>query len=312
MSKKYSTSEAAKLLGVSFVTIKRWVYNGKIEAKKDQRGWWRIEEEEIGRIKAELLDRKKGIPSNILSLMSLKKVAYLRELQVCFEEDFLHKDTYSALVKLAYDGKISTKSEFDNRWFYLNSLSWSDVEQAAKEKSELAKVYMTHPRRFEKDGTVYMDYSEYLVEQALIAASYVVISKDSYYFNGKTYRPSTSAGRPKDLDFIAKVPQKEVFLGIQVKNKMQHPTLSEVVSLIDICTALQLKPILVGRIIHPGTYELLKDNGGRALKFIRYFLQPPFPRDKFSRIVDLGIPLGVYQRVPDFLVNMFNSLAGFV
>ena len=68
--------------------------------------------------------------------------------------------------------------------------------------------------------------------------------------------------------------------------------------------------MLVARIIHPKTYELLKENGGRALRVKRYFLQPPFPRDRFKEIVDLGIPLGVYNRTPDFLVNMFKSLAG--
>lgn len=221
----------------------------------------------------------------------------------------MHKDVNTTLTSLFNAGRINTKSEFGDRWYFPKSLTWEKVEQVAKAKLELIRTYVGHPRRFEKDGIVYMDYSEYLVEQALITASFVVVAKDAYSFNGLSYRRSSRAGRPTDLDFIAKVPQKDVFIGVQVKNRMQHPSLDEVNSLLEICGFLRLKPVLVARIIHPKTYELLKENGGRALRVKRYFLQPPFPRDKFKDIVDLGIPLGVYNRTPDFLVNMFNSLA---
>ncbi len=306
---QYSTQEAAKRIGISFITLKRWVYSGKIKAVKDERGWWRIDEQEINRLVIELRGKKQGLNQKLLGLLIPKRVAYLRELQVCLEEDCLHKDTYLALLNLLKKGKIKTSVAFENRWFYNKGEKWEDFEAIAKTKSELAHFYKKYPRSFEKDGITYMDYSEYLVEQALIQASYVVVAKDAYAFNGRSYRPSSKAGRPTDLDFIAKVPQKDVFVGIQVKNKMQHPSLAEVNSLLSICGYLRLRPVLVARIIHPKTYELLKENGGWALRVKRYFLQPPFPRDKFKEIVDLGIPLGVYNRSPDFMINMLNTMA---
>jgi excisionase family DNA binding protein len=306
---QYSTQEAAKRIGISFITLKRWVYSGKIKAVKDERGWWRIDAQEINRLVIELRGKKQGINQKLLGLLTPKRVAYLRELQVCLEEDCLHKDTYIALLNLLKRGKIKTSVAFENRWFYTKDEKWEDVEAIAKTKSELAHFYKKYPRSFEKDGITYMDYSEYLVEQALIQASYVVVAKDVYAFNGRSYRPSSKAGRPTDLDFIAKVPQKDVFIGIQVKNKMQHPSLAEVNSLLSICGYLRLRPVLVARIIHPKTYELLKENGGWALRVKRYFLQPPFPRDKFKEIVDLGIPLGVYNRSPDFMIKMLQRMA---
>jgi hypothetical protein len=218
-----------------------------------------------------------------------------------FEEDCLHKDVHNTLIRLVKSHRVNTKSVFNDRWFFPNKLTWEEVESLAKEKLELINTYVSHPRRFEKDSIVYMDYSEYLVEQALISSGYVVVAKDTYSFNG----------RPTDLDFIAKVPQKDVFVGIQVKNRMQHPSLADVYSLLNICGHLKVRPVLVARIIHPKTYELLKENGGRALRVKRYFLQPPFPRDKFKEIVDLGIPLGVYNRPPDFLITMLTRLADF-
>jgi excisionase family DNA binding protein len=305
----YTTREASIRLGISFVTVKRWIYSGKLKATKDSRGWWRIDEKEIQRLRTELEKKSasRAIDDKVLGLISSKRVAYLRELQICLEEDYLHKDTYATLKRLV-PKKLNTTSKFGNRWYFSKSNVWGDVEELAKEKQSLMECYAKHPRRFEKDGIVYMDYSEFLLEKALLLAGYTIVAKDTYYFNGIAYRESNTAGRPRDLDFIVKVPKKEVFLGIQVKNKTKHPTFAEVSYLLDICRSLHLRPILIARIIHPATYNMLKNNGGWALRFKRYFLQPPFPRDKFPEIVNMGIPLGVYKRCPEFLVGMLGSL----
>jgi excisionase family DNA binding protein len=300
----YTTQQAARQLHVSFVTVKRWIYSGKIRASKNSRGWWCVGEEEIARLRAELSRRSsKRIDGVVAGLVFSKGVAYLREMQVCLEEEYLHEDTYAALQRLC-SSKLKTAFELDSRWYFPRNKQWSDVQSKAVEKKELMNTYVSHPRRFEKEGVVYMDYSEYLVESALLNAGYTVVARDTYYFNGITYRVSDGAGRPKDLDFIAKIPRADVFVGVQVKNKMQHPTFDDVSSLLEICRVLHLKPMLIGRIIHPSTYEVLKSNEGLALKFKRYLLQPPFDRGKFPQIVEMGIPLGVYMRCPEFLVEM--------
>jgi len=42
--------EACRRLGISFITLKRWIYSGKIRAVKTPSGRWRIPESEIERI----------------------------------------------------------------------------------------------------------------------------------------------------------------------------------------------------------------------------------------------------------------------
>ena len=81
----YSTSQAAKLLGVSFITIKRWIYSGKISATKNSSGWYRISKDEIGRLQAESKKRarRSQLGENIIDLVKRKRIVYLRELQVC-------------------------------------------------------------------------------------------------------------------------------------------------------------------------------------------------------------------------------------
>ena len=302
---KYTTGEASKLLGVSFITIKRWIYSGRIKAEKHS-GRWLIPENEIHRLKREI-EQPKQITERILDLLSSKGVAYLRELQLCLEEEFMHEETSAALNRLV-PSELDSKFEWGNRWYFPKGRNWLDLRDIAEQKNALMKIYVNHPRRFDRASVSYLDYSEYLVETALCRASYVVVAKDTYYFNGVAYRPSNSAGRPTDLDFIAQIPEKNLYIGIQVKNKMQHPTLADVNVLLDICKTLHLRPILLARIIHPFTYDLLKSNNGRAIPFKRYLLQPPFPREAFQQIVAMGIPLGVYKWPPDFLIKLMMSL----
>lgn len=309
---KYSTGQAAALIGVSFITIKRWIYSNKVKATKDDQGWWQIPREEVLRMKEQLTATAapRTIDQEIIDLVRAKTVAYLRELQVALEESYLHRDTTAALNRLV-PATLSTKDKYRNRWYFLKENQWSGVANLAKQKSELVKAYVKHPRRFEYNSTVYLDYSEYLVERALLDAGYTVTAKDAYYFNGASYRPNDSAGRPTDLDFIAYTPKEGgIFIGIQVKNKMESPRLEEVQQLLEICRALHLHPVLVARIIHPLTFDLMKSNQGFAIECKRYFLRPPFPPETFNAITSIGIPIGVYRRPPDFLIRAFLALPG--
>jgi hypothetical protein len=306
----YTTGEACKLLGVSFITLKRWIYSKKVIAVKDERGRWLTSGSEIARVRKESKSTYSRVDQDVLDLIQKKQIAYLRELQISLEDLYLHEDTYASLQRLTdKENKLSTRFEAGNRWYYLKEKTWDEVAEIAKEKGQLANLYGTHPRRFSADNADYMEYSEWLVEKALILAGYVVEAKDTYYFNGRTYRPdSSSPGRPTDLDFIAYIRERDIHVGVQVKNRLEHPKFEQIAALLTICSYLDLRPILIARIMHPGTYGLLKSNRGRAIAFKRYLLQPPFPRDKFEKILEMGIPIGVYRRPPQFLVERLLQL----
>ena len=188
-------------------------------------------------------------------------------------------------------------------------MEWKEVEPIAIKKQELMDYYTKYPRNFRMGDTIYDDYSEFFVERALIHSGYFVVSKNAYYFNGNSYRQNVGAGRPRDVDYIACVRGQNNYIGIQIKNRLEYPKVEDVHELIDICNTLNLKPVLVTRISHPRVYSLINNVGGEIVIFLRYFLQPEMPRDKFDFIVNvLGIPLGVYRRVPDFLVQKFEKL----
>lgn len=314
MSKEetYTTGEAAKLIGVSFRTIKRWIFSEKISVLKTPSGRYRVPKSEIERIRGLMsreLEELSKIKQEILELVNKRKVAYLRELQICLEYYHLHENTYEALDVLVKDEELQTRYFQGNRWYFRTDLNWEDVEQIALQKKELVDFYVKYPRNFQSGGVIYDDYSEFLVERALIDAGYVVVSKNAYYFNGNAYRQSVGPGRPRDLDFIAHFRPKNKYLGLQIKNRLEYPKMDDVYMFLDICHTLHVLPVLVTRISHPRVYSVINNVSGKIVIFKRYLLKPEFPKDKFSQIVDgLGIPLGVYRRVPDFLVRKFEDL----
>jgi len=310
--KTYTTGQAARLIGVSFRTIKRWIYSGKISVSKTPSGRYRVRESEIERLKKLLsseLEKLAKIREEVLKVIWKKKVAYLRELQVCLEYDHLHEDTYEVLQVVVEKKELKTESFQGNRWYFRTDLDWKDVEPIALEKKGLIDFYVSYPRDFRQRDVLYDDYSEFLVERALIHAGYVVVSKNAYYFNGNAYRQEVGPGRPRDVDFITCLRSKEEYLGLQIKNRLEYPKISDVHEFLDICHTLHVRPVLVTRISHPRVYSVINNVDGKIVIFMRYLLKPPFPKETFNRVVkELGIPLGVYQWVPDFLVRKFEDL----
>jgi len=179
----------------------------------------------------------------------------------------------------------------------------------AEEKLKLIKTFESYDRKFERDGVRYQDYSEYIVEQAMIRAGYVVVAKDSYYFNGIACVLQPGAGRPPDLDFIAKLPGGD-YVGVQVKNRLDYPKPNEINIFIELCRVLHLKPLLVTRQAHPMTFDVVKRLKGWVVIFKQSLLKPGFPREAFDAIrQQVGIPIAVYRWPPDYLIKALIEAA---
>jgi len=301
----YTTGEAADILGVSFRTIKRWIYSGKISTVKTAGGHYRISKEEIERLLSQVKDQ---FALDIINFVKERKVMSLREIQINLEDKYKHYQTPKKLRFLASNRKLNTRFEFGHRWYYPSDMSWSDVEGIAKEKHKLFNFLDKYDRRFEQNGINYMDYSEYLVEKALISAGYIVVAKDTYYFNGLVYLVKEGPGRPPDLDFIALIPNKG-FVGIQVKNRKEYPKSDVVNTFIDLCVKLHLKPLLITRQAHPLTIDMIRRLGGWTVVFKQILLKPGFPKDKLYALRNLGIKVAVYKWPPDYLVKSLITAA---
>jgi len=302
----YTTGEAAKVLGVSFRTVKRWIYSGKILAVKTVGGHYRIHKDEIERLRSQVEDR---FAEDIIKLVEKRKVMYFREIQINLEDKYRHYETRDKLRSLVGLRKLNTTYKLNRRWYFPIDMSWDDVEEVAKEKLELVGFFEGYERKFERDGISYLDYSEYLVEQALIRAGYTVVAKDTYYFNGLVCLIKEGPGRPPDLDFIAALPNKG-FVGVQVKNRLEYPKLDDVNILIELCRGLHLKPLLITRQAHPMTFDVMRRLGGWTVVFKQKLLKPGFPADKLKALRrGLGFPVAVYKWPPEYLIRRLIKAA---
>jgi len=249
------------------------------------------------------------IEKEILRVVTQRGVAYQRELQVALEDDYSHWDTYNALRQLVSSGGLGASLYKGFRWYFPSSASWNQVVSSADHKADLAWSYSNHENRFQRQGVTYMDYSEYLVEIALRQAGYIVLCKDTYYFNGRAYtRPDIIPGRPRDLDFTAYLPERRVGIGVQIKNRLHYPGKEDIDFLLEMCTHLGIKPLLVVRMAPEKDLARVVKAGGRVVVFKRLLLRPPFDRQRFREILStLNLPISVYTYAPDFLVDKLSE-----
>jgi excisionase family DNA binding protein len=104
----YTTGEAAKILGVSFRTIKRWIYSGKISATRTVGGHYRISKDVIKRLRSEVEDQ---FAVDVVTFIDQKRIAYFREVQLNMEDKYRHYETRDKLEWLVRQRKINTKYE---------------------------------------------------------------------------------------------------------------------------------------------------------------------------------------------------------
>lgn len=265
-----------------------------------------------------------GLGSSIieatLGTVRRKKVAFLRELQVAHERPphIEHWDVTKVLETLTSQGRIYTRKYKGHRWYYDTSSEWLSIKDLADRKAGLVKYYINYPNEFtsQPQRVRYDDYSEYLVENALVTLGFVVMARNTAYFNGVHYfKQYFVPGRPPDLDFTALTPKGRIPIGISVKNKLDYPSDDEVDQLVEICEFLKLRPVLVTRIASGKAASRLFTLGGGVVMFKRWLLPPEMPRGMFNQISDAGAseslleyPLSIYRRTPDMLLNRIQEL----
>jgi len=250
------------------------------------------------------------LDQSLIEAVEIKEVAFLREMQLLFEDQSSHWAVNSALKKLVERDLIRTNPEWHLRWFYSRDRQWIQVSQKARAKADMVGVYASHDNSFHQRGIFFDDYSEFLVEQALIQAGFVIEARNTRSFRGRqaVVRQNQGAGRPPDLDLVASLQRRHV-LGVQVKNRLDYPEASSIRDFLSICNQLNVRPLLAVRMAPEYVLNQITESGGRFIVFKRWLLKPPFPRETFNQMQETGFPVSVYQRVPDFLVTRTRELA---
>lgn len=207
------------------------------------------------------------------------------QTKIFLEGKYFHWITENAINELYKEGKLRRRKrkveEQKLTFYFLSELSYTEVAPKINLEIPLIMKYFDISKE-----TGY--HAEDLVEKALKKAGYIVVSKNSTYFQGKMW-PYKEKG---DLDFIAYGKSEDRWYGIQVKNKLRYPDHGDIYSFFDVNKYLGLTPWFIARIL-PKTYiwNTISSGGFITLYPQRKWLLPEKYKQLGEEIEqELGVP----------------------
>lgn len=146
--------------------------------------------------------------------------------------------------------------------------------------------------------------AEDFIISCLIEANYVVVARDTRFFQGKEWFRRT------DLDLIVYGKEEDRWYGVQIKNRLDYPEWDDIAELMDICNFLGLTPWLIAR-YSPKSYnwELIRSGGFVTLFPGRKWLLTDENKEVAELISnEMVIPVTLPQDLNEFKKDFIREL----
>jgi hypothetical protein len=229
-----------------------------------------------------VISAKEEIEKFINKEENKEKVFYSRQLEVIFEKQYFHWITNRALRELEELGKLKTEEmdlESGSKAHIYWHPSYRYYKRSAKQLISLINEY--------SDPDLSADIGlrgESLVLEGFALNGFLTIDKGVNEFNGKKWTESEH-----NLDFI--FTRDEINYGVEVKNMLSYMDFTELKIKLNMCSFLELKPIIVARMLPQTWINDVNKCGGFAL-ILKYQLYPISYKKLAKRIsTELGLPV---------------------
>ncbi|MEE9377386.1 MAG: hypothetical protein V3V33_05045 [Candidatus Lokiarchaeia archaeon] len=214
---------------------------------------------------------------NLKSNVDGRKVFYLQQLKVLFENEYSHWNTGIALNELVGEGQLIKWNEYitvgtKKKKRKLSLFRRPDVRYYIKN----AKTILEHNKSFDTDfGKTTGKWAEFLTEHMFLKFGFKIIDSHTNKFKNQEWKKTKN-----NLDFI--VSKDDLYYGVEVKNRFEYITEEEFeIKMFGICKHLNLIPMCVFRMAPRAfTYKLYKI-GGFTLIYKRKVL--PIGFEKYAR-----------------------------
>ena len=227
---------------------------------------------------------QKEVEEELIKWFSEKsqQVFYSRQIEVIFEDKYFHWITNRALRNLEQRRIIKSEARELRNSGNIN-LYWNKdyryYRRTAKQIIELVEMY-ADPNFSGALGT----HGELLVLEGFAKCECVMKGRNCNEYNGIKWKESEH-----DLDFIFE--KDSLVYGIEVKNMLGYMDYKELKIKLRMCKQLQMKPIIVARMLPKSWINEIIESDGFAL-ILKYQLYPTSHKDVCKRVSEeLGLPV---------------------
>ncbi len=225
-----------------------------------------------------------------------EEVFFSRQLEVQVEHKYFHWITNRALRQLAEEGvlrreqrDLATGSSITLLWHR----GYRYYKRAAKGLVALVEAYADP-----NIGGALGLQGEALVLEGFARSQFIMRGRDARGFAGRSWTRTNH-----DLDFIFE--RDGVAYGVEVKNTLGYMPHDELVVKVEMCEALDLRPVFVVRMLPKSWIHEVVEAGGFVL-VLKYQLYPWTHRELASRVAEeLGLPVDAPRALAEGTILRF-------
>ena len=212
-----------------------------------------------------------------------------RNLQVLFEDDYPHDITLKAVQALIQEGFLKKRTApIDNtEVHFIHRYNLRYVMRLMKHLTDLIRQYSDY-RISKATG----DYAEMLFGFMFRLNGFNIVARNVSEYDGSKWIKT----QKHDLDFI--IEKDGITYGIEIKNSFDYMPQAEFQTKLEICKRFSIVPLFPLRCPSDSQFEIMRNEGGRALKF-KSRIFPPGQEQLVHDIWDfMRLPVTVWKELP--------------
>lgn len=266
-------------------------------------GWYPDEfepdfEVPIGRPRDREIDEAKDVLLRDIFAAQPDRVFYGRQIELFVERRFFHWITTRALGELAEERRIGSRVS-EIREGLVVRFYWSKRNRywrrAAARIGELVSEYAA-----DRVGRALGNHGEMMFDAALPKVGFMPRGEDVQEWAGRRWEKTGH-----DLDRV--IERDGVLYGVEIKNALDYIERVELVTKLEMCAVLGLRPLFIMRFAPKNYIEMVRQAGGFTLLF-EYQMYPPGYEALAQRLKDeLGLKVGWPSQVGTGTVQRFLS-----
>lgn len=212
-----------------------------------------------------------------------EEVFFSRQLdEVMYEDEFFHWITNRALRELVEEGLVRSETHLLSSGGSINIISHRKYRYYKRSTRRLVKLVEEYANP--NIGAAIGLHGEMMVPERFARSQFLMRGRNTRTFGEREWKETEH-----DLDFIFE--RDSVAYGVEVKNKLAYMEHDELVTKMEVCEALNIRPVFVVRMMPKTWINELVERGGFAL-ILKYQLYPWTHKDLAKKVSrELGLPV---------------------